>query len=198
MLIIHYGLHGVSAKQIWLASEANKTTVLLPTIQAVSRHQQTSLSTLGPIYTLQDFSTSSSGHRLIFTCKQTHKHCSSDYLEHGDSREKRLTPQLSELTLRMLSRTYPPKGMLVIQWMPLSHLSECFCFLPALLSLGCSIACPGSPPAPFVLSNLFQCKTDFKVEEPRRGKDFNFYCLPAILTFSFSHPLPYLTSDLLL
>lgn len=36
------------------------------------------------------------------------------------------------------------------------------------------------------------------MEKLRRGKDFSSSCLPAILTFSFSHPFPYPISDLLL
>lgn len=38
------------------------------------------------------------------------------------------------------------------------------------------------------LSHLLQGRTDFKVEEPRKGKDFNSYCLAAVLTF-FIFPL---------
>lgn len=38
------------------------------------------------------------------------------------------------------------------------------------------------------LSHLFQGRTDFKVEEPRKGKDYNSYCLPEVPTF-FIFPL---------
>lgn len=38
------------------------------------------------------------------------------------------------------------------------------------------------------LSHLFQGRTDFKVEESRKGKDYDSYCLPEVLTF-FIFPL---------
>lgn len=86
-------------------------------------------------------------------------------------------PRLSSDTSRATSDR--PKGVWVIQHLPLSHLSECF-FLVS------------------VLSHLSQGRTDFKAEG-LRGKDrFNPSCLPAAVTGSFPHPFPYPTSDLLL
>lgn len=113
-----------------------QTTVLVPTIQAVSRCRQTSLPHFRPYLRSSAFL-----YQLLRS--QTYFHMQGDAQalhlrgdpELGDSGEKRPVPQLSELTLWVLSTTNPPKGVWVIQCLPPSCFSECFCLVSPCASL---------------------------------------------------------------
>lgn len=109
-------LNGFSAKWVLLASEANHSASTNN-----STCPLTQADTLGPTYALQDFSTSSSGHRLIFRCKETRKLCISEMIQSLVTQKKR-GPYLSSQSWhfrRFLQQTD--------QRTTPSLLSECFC-----------------------------------------------------------------------